>query len=59
MNLILAFSFFQDMKKIQRMKNWYHSIHQHVLVYQGKESELFCFIFVEVIKRFMGSVYFW
>ena len=32
------------------MKNWDHSIHQHVLVYQGKELELFCFIFVEVIK---------
>ena len=39
------------------MKNWDHSIHQHVLVYQGKELELFCFIFVEVIKKFMGSVF--
>ena len=40
------------------MKNWSHSIHQHLLVYQGKELELFCFIFVEVIKKFMGSVVF-
>ena len=39
------------------MKNWDHSIHQHVVVYQGKELELFCFIFVEVIKKFMGSVF--
>ena len=31
---------------------------QHILVYQGKELELFCFIFVEVIKKFMGSVFF-
>ena len=36
------------------MKNWDHSIHQHVLVYQGKELELFCFIFVEVIKEVYG-----
>ena len=40
------------------MKNWDHSINQHVLVYQGKELELFWFIFVEVIKTFMGSVFF-
>ena len=40
------------------MKNWDHSIHQHVLVYKGKELELFCFICVEVIKKFMGSVFF-
>ena len=39
------------------MKHWDHSIHQHVLVYQGKELELFCFIFVKVIKKFMGSVF--
>ena len=37
-------------------ENWDHSIHQHV--YQGKELELFCFIFGEVIKKFMGSVFF-
>ena len=57
-NIILAFSFFQDMKYILCMKNWDHSIQQHVLVYQGKELELFWFIFVEVIKKFMGSVFF-
>ena len=39
------------------MKNWDHRIHQHILVNQGKELELFCFIFVEVIKKFMGSVF--
>ena len=39
------------------MKNWDPSIHQHVLVYQGKELELFFVIFVEVIKKFMGSVF--
>ena len=33
------------------MKNWDHRIHQHVLIYQGKELELFCFIFVEIIKK--------
>ena len=36
------------------MKNWDHNIHQHVLVYQGKDLELFCFIFVEVIKKVYG-----
>ena len=40
------------------MQNWDHSIQQRILVYQGKELELFCFIFVEVIKKFMGSVSF-
>ena len=46
------------MTKILCMKNWDHSIHQYVLVYQGKELELFCFIFVEVIKKkFMASVF--
>ena len=41
------------------MKNWDHSIHQHVLVYQGEELELFCFIFVKVITKFMGSLFLW
>ena len=40
------------------MKNWNQSIHQNILVYQRKELELFGFIFVEVIKKFMGSVFF-
>ena len=40
------------------MKNWDHSIHQHVQKFECTKLELFCFIFVEVIKKFMGSVCF-
>ena len=40
------------------MKNWDHSIHQHVQKFECTKLELFCFIFVEVIKKFMGSVFF-
>ena len=39
------------------MKNWDHSIHQHVRKFECTKFELFCFIFVEVIKNFMGSVF--
>ena len=46
------------MKKILCMKNWDHSIHQHVQKFECTKLELFCFIFVEVIKKFMGSVFF-
>ena len=38
------------------MKNWDHSIHQHVQKFEYTKLELFCFIF-EVIKKFMGSVF--
>ena len=40
------------------MKNWNHSIHQHVQKFESTKLELFCFIFVEVIKKFMGPVFF-
>ena len=39
------------------MKNWDHSIHQYVQKIECTKLELFCFIFVEVIKKFMGSVF--
>ena len=39
------------------MKNWDHSIHQHVQKFKCTKLELFCFIFGEVIKKFMGSVF--
>ena len=46
------------MKSILCMKNWGHRIHQHVQKFECTKLELFCFIFVEVIKKFMGSVFF-
>ena len=56
-NLILAFSFF--FKIWSRLCAWDHSIHQHILVNQGNELELFCFIFVEVIKKLYGFYFWW
>ena len=40
------------------MKNWDHSIHQHVQKFECTKLELFYFIFGEVMKKFMGSVFF-
>ena len=40
------------------MKNWDHNIHQHVQKFECTKLELFCFIFVEVIKKFIGSGFF-
>ena len=40
------------------MKNWDHSIHQHAQKFECTKLELFRFIFVDVIKNFMGSVFF-
>ena len=35
-----------------------HSIHQHVQKFECTKLELFCFIFIEVRKKFMDSVFF-
>ena len=40
------------------MKNRDPSIHQHVQKFECTKLELFCFIFVEVIKKFMVTVLF-
>ena len=39
------------------MKNWDYSIHQHVQKFECAKLELFCFIFVEAIKKFMGCFF--
>ena len=36
------------------MKNWDHSIHQHVLVYQGKDIRIILFYFCKSNKKVYG-----
>ena len=58
MNLILAFSFFQDMKSILCRKNWDHRIHQHNLVYQGKDIRIIFLYFCRSNKKVYGFCFF-
>ena len=55
-NLIQAFSFFQDQKYILCMKNWDHSIHQHVRVYKIKSILLY---FCRSNKKVYEFCFFW
>ena len=57
--LILAFSFFLDMKLILCIKNWDVSIHQHVQKIECTKLELFCFIFCRSNKKVYGFNFFW
>ena len=58
-NLILAVSFFSVYKvdSVHEKLGTIHRIHQHVQKFECTKKELFFFIFVEVIKKFMGSVF--
>ena len=49
--LVFFFFFFEELKNLDKCQSMYR-------VTQNKtELELFCFIFVEVIKKFMGSIF--